>query len=170
MTYPPLLYPTDLNGLPGAPFSDEVTAAAAERVRDECGWHIAPVVTETVEVSVKESGVIVLPTRRLVNVTAIRDVTDTTPVALTLSDWRWKANGVMKCSAWSRGCRDLEVDISHGYDTCPSGLLGRAADLARRSGRGSDVRSEQVGSVAYSYAGSGGDDAALSKYALPVIA
>ena len=169
MSYPPLLYPVELSDLPGAPFSDAVVLLAGERIRDECGWHIAPSVTETLTVDV-DCGRAFLPSMRVTAVSAVRDVTGTSPVVIPASAWRWRktitAVDISRC-----GVETIEVDITHGYDTCPTALLGRAAELARRIGRGGDVRSEQVGGVAYSYAaGATDDDAALLKYALPVIA
>ena len=169
MTYPPLLWAFELTGFPGAPFEDALVEAAGERVRDECGWHIAPVVSETVTVDIRESGRAVLPTLRLVNVTAVRDVSGSSPVTLPLSAWRWRRSGILECGTWSRGRRTLEVDISHGYDRCPPALLDSVAQRLR-SGSGAVLR-EQVGDVSVSYSGGVSSAAgAASKYVLAGIA
>src|SRR5574338_1424764 len=166
MTTPPLLYPTDLSGFPGSPFGDPAVLAAGERIRDTCGWHIAPVVTETVTVDVSAAGMVALPTLRLVTVTAVRDVTDATPVTLTLTDWTWRSSGILRCLTWGRGHRTLEVDISHGYVTCPPSLLELAAQLARTTGSGGVLR-EQVGDVSVSYGSiSGVGSSGIARYVL----
>ena len=169
MTYPPLLWASELTGFPGAPFAEALVEAAGERIRDACGWHIAPVVSETVTVDVKGSGVVVLPTRMLVNVTEIRDVSGSAPVVLPLTGWLWQSSGVLESKSWTRGCRRLQVDISHGYTKCPASLLPWAAQLTTDT-TGGVVVTEQVGGVSTTYsAGAAMGHGGLSKYALPVI-
>ena len=56
----------------GAPTSQLLLDAVASRIRTECGWHIAPRVTETVILDSIGSASISLPTLHLVGVSAVR--------------------------------------------------------------------------------------------------
>lgn len=135
----PLVLPSDLDGFPGAPFSNEVTLAASEAVRRECGWHIAPQVTQTLTLDVSGGPVLILPTLRLVSVSEVRDVTGDAPRVLT--GWRMSQAGMLsRRGGWPCGFGAVEVDVVHGYDACPPELLPLIASGAHRR-----VRQESMG-------------------------
>jgi hypothetical protein len=129
-----LVTPDDLAPFPGAPFSDEVTDAAAAAVRVACDWHIAPSLTETVIVESYGSRFLILPTLYLTAITSIYDVTDdAAPVIITgyrtAATAQFKAGMVDLGSRWPRGM--MEATITHGYDECPPDLLPAIAEVAR---------------------------------------
>jgi hypothetical protein len=156
----PLVEGYHLNGLVGAPFDPEVVFNAGDVIRDRCGWHVAPVVTETLTVDSDGGRWLILPTRRLTAVTAIRDVTRQSPV--TLEGWRWTATGTIERTGswarWPKGLRAVEVDVTHGYPECPTALIEWAAELCRSATRGNEVRTETVGGVSVGYAISVGSE------------
>lgn len=149
-------------GFPGAPYSDAVLQAAAESVRADCGWHIAPVEAATVEVAVA-GGVALLPSLQVVEVTAVRTAVSQT----VLTGWRVdKGSGVLfGLGSVSR----VEVDYTHGYPDCPPALKPVIAERARAMAAGGYVRQESLGARSVTLAGfeGGGTSDALSRYRLP---
>lgn len=135
----PLVLPSDLDGFPGAPFSHAVATAASEAVRRECGWHIAPQVTQTLTLDVSGGPVLILPTLRLVSVSEVRDMTGDNPRVLT--GWRMSQAGMLsRRGGWPCGFGAVEVDVVHGYEQCPPELLPVIASSAHRR-----VRQESMG-------------------------
>ncbi|WP_417220510.1 hypothetical protein [Arthrobacter sp.] len=127
----------DLVGFKGAPFPDPVIQSAAESVRTECEWHIAPVITETVKIRTAGAWFVLLPTMRLVEVLGI--AAGGQPV----TGWEWYQNGVIE----RRGGfpHVVEIEFRHGYETCPPELLAVIAERAS-SGSAGRVRQESLGS------------------------
>lgn len=133
MTAQPLVVTFDLDDFPGGPFTDAVVDAASEAVRLAAGWHIAPSVTETLKVKA-EGATLVLPTLHVTAITAVRDVCDpANPVVM--ANYEWTPNGVvtLNCYSWSpwRRSGTFEVDLTHGYDTCPPDVLATVAQQAQ---------------------------------------
>ena len=115
-----LLQGSPLPGLdPGA------VAAAAAQVRSECGWHIAPQLTETITVRPTAAGLVHLPSLQVAAVTAV--TSDGLPVwfehdpperELRLHNpWPW----------WHHRVR---VTLTHGYAQCPADVRQAVAVLA----------------------------------------
>lgn len=141
----PLFVASDLTGQPGAPFSDEVATSVGDQIRRLCGWHIAPQVTETLVIDSDGGRVLMLPSLHVVNVTGVRDVSGSTPRVLT--GWKWSRDGMIEARGfWPRGFRSVEVDLIHGYETCPPELFPVAADFSRRR-----VAQESIGSRSVSF-------------------
>lgn len=159
---PALVQPGDLVGLAGGPFSDASVRSASEQIRALCGWHVAPVISETLTLDSHGGKVVWLPTRRVVNVTAVRDVSGDSP--RELSGWRWSQDGLLSVpGSLPCGFRVLEVDLEHGYDACPADLLPVVAGRTSRR-----VMQESLGSRSVTY-GADGDrtiDQSLALYRL----
>ena len=150
----------DLAAFKGAPFSPPVIEGAAESVRDECGWHIAPNVTSSVRM--RGGGtVLLLPTLRLTGVGLIK-----TSDGTVITGWDWLPNGVVERPGGFP--RIVEVHFTHGYDKCPASLLGVIAERAS-SGSYGRVRQESLGgrsvSLESGYDTVGGS--VVQKYTLP---
>lgn len=150
----------DLAAFKGAPFSPAVIEGAAESIRDDCGWHIAPLITSTVRM--RGGGrVLILPTLRLTEVISIKSTGGD-----VVAGWDWLPNGVIERLGGFP--RFVEVDFVHGYDKCPASLLGVIAERAS-SGSYGRVKSESIGGRSVSmdsgYDSVGG--AAVQKYTLP---
>ena len=151
---------TDMDGFPGAPFSSGVLAAAAASVRDDCGWHIAPSVTETLQL--RSTGpIVLLPSLHVTLVAEVRNA-ETGDV---VDGWHLDARaGVLTRSpASSWPCR-VEVDLTHGHATCPASLLPTIAERAAAFARGGHVRQESLGSRSVSMTQL---ESAVARYALP---
>lgn len=143
-----LVSPSDLQGFPGAPFSDDLVDAAAGGLRDECGWHIAPAETHTVKV--RPVGCrLFLRTLRLVDVLS---VVDRSGADVEVEDFD-EDTGVVWLARAPQG--RVTVNFKHGFERCPPALMGAIADRVQRAAR-SWVRQESAGSLSLSY-GSGAD-------------
>lgn len=118
---------SDLAGFNGGPFTQQVVASAGDSIRDECGWHIAPVVTTTMKFR-GEGSLILLPTMRLLDVTLARDRNGNPVTGLD-----WLQNGILECEGGFPPF--VEVTFRHGYTSCPPSLLAVIAERAQaRSG------------------------------------
>src|SRR5690625_590158 len=136
----------ELTGFPGAPFDEGVVAAAADAVRVGAGWHIAPVRTETVDVDTDSGRVALLPSLRVIKVAEVRDA-ETGDV---LTGWRLsKHRGTLtrKSGSWPPL---IEVDLTHGYESCPPALFPVIAERAQRQRAGLAAQ-ESLGSRSVSY-------------------
>lgn len=155
----PLIQVTDLLGFRGAPFAGNVTQAAAESIRTQCEWHIAPSVEETVKLRAGGS-VVLLPS---LHVTAVASVTGNHGTAVT--GWEWFPNGVLEKPDGFPAF--VTVTFTHGHPTCPVELLPIIAERAvsQASGR---IKSEALAGRSVSLEG-GYDPASagvLAKYTL----
>lgn len=160
---PPLVEASDLVGYPGAPFPPALVNEAAGAVRAEARWHIAPEVTETVEVYTAGSRVAILPSLHVVSVAAVRNA-DT---GAEVSGWRLRKDAVALTSRHPLP-EVIEVDLTHGYEKCPPELIGVVASRVSDAKRG-NIRREALGtrSVDFETTDSQTRDPLLSLYTLP---
>jgi hypothetical protein len=136
-SYPvePMVSASDLTGFNGGPFAEPVVASAGDSIRDECGWHIAPEITDVMKFR-GEGAVILLPTLKLVSLIS---VTDRDGQAVSGVDWL--ENGIIERAGGFPPY--VEVTFVHGYRVCPRSLLAVVAERAsaRSAGR---VKSEAL--------------------------
>lgn len=109
----------------GAPVTEQQIDAAEGLVRGRCGWHIAPVRTETVRVSTRGVRTIPLPTLRLVDVTAVTTL-DGAPVG-----YDWDTDGVLTLA---RSVPRVLVTMTHGYAETPADLTVALFSLLKQAG------------------------------------
>lgn len=160
----PLVDADDMVGFPGAPFPEGVLEAAAEGVRAAAGWHIAPVVEETLTLDHDGGRVLWIPTGKLLSVSEVRDVSG--PVPRVLSGWSVSLRmGLLERRSWPCGFGAIEVDVEHGYEACPADLLPVIADATARR-----VRQQTAGLFSVTYATDSDEGspyaAALARYRL----
>lgn len=98
---------------------------ASGAVRLYCGWHVAPVLEETVSLDGDGGTVLILPTLRLVSLDEVR------VQGVVAADVQWSTHGVIE-GRWPKRRRSIEVDMRHGYDA-PADLLGVVLDAAARA-------------------------------------
>jgi hypothetical protein len=161
-----LVTPDELVGFPGAPFGDQIVDAAVGEVRGEARWHIAPSRTETLTLDSDGGTRLVLPTLRLAAVSAVRDTSGDTPV--DIADYRWSKSGILyRFGGWPCGFQAVEVDVVHGYDSCPPELLPVVAGRAQASAINWNVASRAIGPFSETYRTAAVADPALARYMLP---
>lgn len=150
---PPLASDTDYIGLVGpvpAGFDlGQLLASASDLIRTECGWHIAPVVDETFREDGPGGRDLMLPTLRLVDVTAI----DNGGTTVDPLDAEWSRSGYVRLAGcWTTKLRGATVTASHGYDATPAGLVALVCTVAARAAASpTGAVREQVGSASVTY-------------------
>lgn len=164
--------------LPQSPETDPYQrrlVAAENRVRRYCGWHIAPVVEQTIVLDGSGSVALFVPTLKLRSVTACKvNGVDIDPTTL-----EWSEDGFLRrACGWPDRLRSVELTIEHGFEEAPE-VAELIMEIAERAGTAVGGRTrEQVGAVSISNAlvapgVSGGivimehEKALLDKYKLP---
>jgi len=154
-------------------YSDVHVDAAARSLRRECGWHIAPRVTEDVKL-VLRSGTgdeLYLPTRDFPDAEVIVNTVRNSAGEL-LTGWEHaegvivRRGGVFRYALWTG--RYVTVNITHGFATCPADLLpllaARAA--AAKAPRESRVTSFTNGAIQMAFGDATMIDPTVSDYAI----
>lgn len=92
------------------PRLEALLAGASTAIRNHCGWHISPMIEETLTLDYDGSGVLILPTLKLESVADLRvRGIETEPV-------EWSASGEVKIpKRFGEGWRTVEITIVHGY-------------------------------------------------------
>lgn len=120
---------------------DYLTAAEAQ-VRAYCGWHIAPVVAESLVLDGTGTRSLFINTLRLVSVTAAEvdgEVID--PATL-----EWSEAGFIRAPGiWVDKLRSVKLTVTHGFETAPDVAEIIRAIAARASGSPSGIVREQLG-------------------------
>ena len=134
----------------------EVAMAA---VRHYCGWHIAPVLDETLTIDGPGGKLLVLPTLSVKRITSISELGN----HIELGDVTWSANGrVAKRSAqpWTDEFRGITVEFSHGFDQLPDLEAVILSSIDRGGFSAGSGAVEVIGPFKYgSSSGGGGSEA-----------
>jgi hypothetical protein len=156
-------WPSLLEGLDITDISPAAAEAAASRVREYCGWHLAPAYTDTVEV--EGPGFWRLNTRKIISVASVTDVV--TAQLLPVSDYYIEGGHIV--AKWSRYRRRVSIVFTHGYSKCPGDVVLFVRELANAgAGEVAPVSQETVGQTNVSYREP--NFSVLDQYALPRIA
>lgn len=139
MTAEPLATTTDLAAWLAGDGGTAV-AAAQSAVRDHCGWHIAPVLEQTVEIDTQPGvGTLWLPTLRLVGVeeVALTAADPDDEVILVVGvDYSVGVRLGVVVGAWSyfwpRGFGAVRVKFAHGFDEVPASVKAVVTAVAAR--------------------------------------
>ena len=129
--------------------------AAHGAVRRECGWHVAPVVEETLTLDGSGGRALLLPSGRVLSVIeALNDGVDVTSAV------DFSRAGVLELQGgnWTRRLGRVSVTIRHGYaaDEVPE-VVSLIATLARRGGSAPGViESQSVNGASIRYLTGGG--------------
>lgn len=118
--------------------------AAVAVVRAYCGWHIAPVLTETVTVDAQGGRALVLPSLRIVDVAEVK-VGDQ-----VVTDPEWSAAGFIR-GRWPDKLRSVTVTWTHGYEGSPLALVAATRRLVDIGGVPAGIRSRATGPYSVTY-------------------
>lgn len=126
--------------------------AAEGAVRAFCGWHVAPVIEETIVLDGNGRSLLKLPTMRVEDVLSVKvDGSDVT------GSVRWSDAGMLEGVSFPRRFRSVEVTLRHGFEPGEvAGVLGVLQVAANRFETDPRIRSQSVGGASVSYAVSGG--------------
>lgn len=138
-----------LSDVPAGIYDPETLEGAESIIRDYCGWHIAPAITETLTLDGPGTHHLYIPSLRIKTITSIVD--DGTTLAPT--DYLWSENGVIEKlnSCWTTKRRSIVIILVHGYDACPPAVREVWKQLAQVGPASSPVEREEVGQVAVTY-------------------
>lgn len=161
--------PTELAGYVGAPFTDAQVDAAVLSLQNLLGWHLAPVATETITFDHDGGRTLILPSRKVVTVDEVRDVSGDTPQEIT--GYRLSPAGFLT-GWWPCGTAVLEVDLTHGYDATPADVFPAIAALAAQLNADGTVRQVSIDDFATTFRsditrGGGAVSNVISFYGLP---
>jgi hypothetical protein len=126
-------------------------------IRSVCGWHVAPVRTEALSLQAT-NGVVILPTLRATGVVVVIDGT-----TLDASEYTLKP-GVLLLESL-RGCGEVAVTLTHGYDEIPSDLKRVALSMAD-TGTSPGGRLKSAGPFSYEFPEGSEDHATIQRYTL----
>lgn len=132
--------------------------AALARVRRYCGWHVSPVITETITLDGPGGLYLAMPTLKVVSINGITedgtvlDLADVLPSA--------DAPGILGkrgWGCWKRGFSAIQVDLTHGYSAAEAAdfreavlaLVDRAAMAVGVEGGGAQLVEKEVDDVRY---------------------
>jgi hypothetical protein len=124
-------------------------AGASELVRGYCRWNISNETT-TVRVNGNGSGLLTLPTLKLISVSVDVDGSTVDEAA-----YQWSEGGQLRRvdgDIWPAGFGNINALIEHGYTTVPDDVtLVTCAVAARYYSNPESLRSKQVGNVSRVY-------------------
>lgn len=115
--------------------------AAHGAVRGHCGWHVAPIITETLTLDGSGGSALLLPSQRVWNI--VRALNDGLDVTSRVKFSR--RSGVLTLpGGWTSDVGSVEIEITHGYspDEVPE-VVGLIATLQERASAGSPAVAQQ---------------------------
>src|SRR5215212_675220 len=154
-----------LQGVPLPGIDPTDVEAASTRVRNYCGWHIAPSVTETVTVSGR--GRWMLRSRHVTAVSAIFYHGTVIPVA---SSFDWTEDGLVSLGSYRMPLTEVDIAIIHGYTVCPADVRDVVEVLATSSLATAQPTTFGFGPFRVGYDSADDPMAPLEPYRLPLVA
>lgn len=132
--------------------ADEATRLeyASGMVREYCGWHIFPTITEVITMDTYGGPVLILPTLHLTGLV----VTYTDPVAVAPGALSWSQQGLVALDSgcWPTGLSTVTASMTHGYPIVPDAVRAVTVAMARRMpAQMANVTLETVGGVTRQY-------------------
>lgn len=129
--------------------SVDLTQAAEDAIRRYCGWHVAPVVTETLRVDGTGSSNVILPTLQMTELISVT----VQGRAVDLERVHWSNAGMLRLPfAVPNEYGALEVQLKHGFENA-SHIGALVADIKKRAEvMPAGITRKRVGDVSVDYA------------------
>ena len=139
------------------PGLQQMIDSALASIRRICGWHVFPVVDETITVDAFGGELLRLPTMHVEEVSEVR----VQGVVVESSDYGWSTSGMLELydGEFPSRFRSVQVTLRHGFDDA-SDILRVVAEIVRRSvlaGTGGNVSVGGISVGAPSGGGAGGN-------------
>lgn len=128
--------------------------AANQAVRSYCGWHVAPIITETITRDGNGGKTLMLPSQKIVSL--VRVTNDGVDVTAHV---RMSEMGMLelRCGRWSSELGGIVVELRHGYESADDVAGVIASLVARAASSPAGIASQAVGPANVRYAtGPGG--------------
>lgn len=145
----PLVTAEELVERSGGKVSEQLAAkyapAVSAMIRGLCGWHVAPIIEETVHLGPPHAGPLHVPSLQLLEVFSVTVAGRAVPVR------SWNRYGVVNCAEfWSND--DAVVTIKHGFKETPPEIVDLASLAALRAASSPlGVTREQLGAHSVSF-------------------
>lgn len=123
--------------------------AATRAIRAHCGWHVAPIITETLELDGSGGTTLLLPSQRVRSLVKVtnngNDVTDEVRYSR-------RAGILTLASGWSTEVGSISVELEHGYevDEVPD-VAALIVSLTKRASDGGLVAQQSIGGASVRY-------------------
>lgn len=133
-------------------------AAANQAIRTECGWHVAPIITEELVLDGTGGESLLVPSKRVRQVlSATSDGVDVTGQV----KFSRRAGVLTLASGWSRDVGGIELTLLHGYaaDEVPD-VAALIVTLTKRAAQSGLIVQQAIGPASVKLA-TGRDGAAL---------
>lgn len=111
--------------LSGTGVTEAYVEGVSTAIRNYCGWHVAPVISEKLTVDGHGGKVLNLPTLRVVSIDEV------TVLGAVVDDVEWSTDGTLR-GDWPDRWRSIVVELRHGFDSAPD-LLAVAMDAMARA-------------------------------------
>lgn len=133
----------------GASVTQGQIDALSTGIRNECGWHIAPSITETITLDSEGGNLLRLPSMHVTAVSELVSRDDYTYDILN-GEVEWSKAGLIRLrprrflagASWSSpfrsdaefpvGYQAVTVTLTHGFELCPDDLIRYIAQAARQ--------------------------------------
>lgn len=128
--------------------------AAQATIRRYCGWHVAPVVHETLRVTAFGGHTLLIPSKHIVDIHAV-----TCGVVDLTDDIDWDEGGILRLdtACWPDKLGGVSIDLTHGYDPLDvPDVIMLMETIARRARSQPGVASQSVNGASVSYYSAGG--------------
>lgn len=126
-------------------------AGASRAIRNYCGWHIFPRVSETLLLDSSGGRELELPSMHVTDIASVR-VNGTELAASVFEDWSELGSIRLHSGGWPDRYRSVSVTLTHGYDAVPDIAETLKAIVTRELSSPSGATREQAGQVAVSWA------------------
>lgn len=131
---------------PGPVRLQDYLAAAEQAVRAYCGWHVAPVIEESLTLDGTGTNTLFIPSLRVVSIAAISNGGQ----ALDPATLEWSANGFARLPSgyrWTERLRGVTLQLRHGFAEAPDLVEMMRAMAARAESSPDTIARVQVGMV-----------------------
>lgn len=134
------------------PETTRLLDAALARARRYCGWHVSPVITETITLDGHGDRFLPLPTKRIGAVVGI----DVDGVPIDLSEVQQHGSTLIRW-IWPCGYANIEVEFTHGFTAAEAvdfreAVLRMVDQSASIAAEGGTLVSKTVDDVSYRWA------------------
>lgn len=133
--------------------------AAQGAIRRACGWHVAPVITETLTLDGRGGSSLLLPSKRVVSIASVTNDGEDVTEQVRFSR---RAGVLTLASGWSCDVGAIEINLTHGFppDEVPD-VQALIVTLTKRAATGGGAIAQQgIGPASVRYA-TGRDGGAL---------